>query len=323
VPAGQHRRVDAAAERAPAGELAMDLAGSARELYVFARVIDYLGIALFLGGCAFVSVLWPAGTTDWRTRRLLALGWLLGIAGTVAAIFFQAAWVVGQPVSWAVVQQFLTVQVGHVWFAKALLWILAAVVLADLLQRRERAARSTAWRVGAGAVGLGLLRMSGLTGHAVDASSRSLAEIAALLHLAGICAWFGGLTVLLLGVLPRRCADELATVTPKYSRLAMLSVVVIVAAGSTLAVQLLPSPGVLLTTNYGRLLLLKLAVFATILGIAQLSKRWVKRRLDFAVVLRGNSATVRPFVYSVATETVLVVAVLVAASLLVTANPGR
>jgi copper transport protein len=310
-------------EPSPVRELAMDLAGSARDLYVFARVIDYVGIALFVGGCAFVSLLWPAGTTDWRTRRLLGLGWLLGVAGTGAAIVFQAAWVSGQPISWSAVQQFLTVQVGHVWFAKALLWVLAAVVLADLLQRREKAARSTAWRVGAGAVGLGLLRMAGLTGHAMDASSRTVAEIAALLHLAGICAWFGGLTVLLLGVLPRRRAEELATVTPKYSRLAMLSVIIIAAAGTTLAVQLLPSPSVLLSTNYGRLLLLKLAIFAVILGVAQLSKRWVKRRLDFAVVLRGNSATVRPFVYSVAVETVLVVAVLVAASLLVTANPGR
>ncbi|GAB3884710.1 hypothetical protein GCM10029964_046150 [Kibdelosporangium lantanae] len=77
----------------------------------------------------------------------------------------------------------------------------------------------------------------------------------------------------------------------------------------------------LFTTGYGRLLLVKLALFAVVLGAAQLSKRWVSRRLDFAVVLRGDSATVRPFVYSVAVETVLVIAVLVAASLLVTANP--
>ncbi|SMC62077.1 copper resistance D family protein [Kibdelosporangium aridum] len=301
----------------------MIVADSARELYVFARVLDYLGITLFVGGCLFVALLWPSGGDDPRTRRLLGIGWFLGLAGTLAAIAFQAAWVTQQPVTLAAVQQLLTVQVGRVWFAKALLWVLATVVLADLLQRREKAARSAAWRVGAGAVALGLLRTAGLTGHAVDAPDKTVAEIAALVHLAGVCAWFGGLAFLLLGVLPRRHPDELATVTPKYSRLAMISVIVIVLAGTVLALQLLPSLDVLVTTGYGRLLLIKLAVFAVILGAAQLSKRWVKRRLDFAVVLRGDSATVRPFVYSVAVETVLVVAVLVAASLLVTANPGR
>lgn len=301
----------------------MNVADPARELYVFARVLDYLGITLFVGGCLFVALLWPSGGDDPRTRRLLGIGWFLGLAGTLAAIAFQAAWVTQQPVTLAAVQQLLTVQVGRVWFAKALLWVLATVVLADLLQRREKAARSAAWRVGAGAVALGLLRTAGLTGHAVDVPDKTVAEIAALVHLAGVCAWFGGLVFLLLGVLPRRRPDELAAVTPKYSRLAMISVIVIVLAGTVLALQLLPSLDVLLTTGYGRLLLIKLAVFAVILGAAQLSKRWVKRRLDFAVVLRGDSATVRPFVYSVAAETVLVVAVLVAASLLVTANPGR
>jgi copper transport protein len=298
----------------------------AQQFYILARAVDYVGVGLFVGGCVFVAMLWPAGPNDWRTRRLLGLGWVLGTVGTIAALFFQGAWAAQLPPSqafkWSVVEQLMTVQTGRIWVAKVLLWILATVVLADLLQRRDKAARSLAWRVGAGAVSLGLLRMAGLTGHTQDAPQRTLAEVAALVHLAGICAWFGGLTMLLLCVLPRRKPEELATVVPRYSRLALTSVVLIVAAGIILAWQLLGSPGVLLTTHYGRLLLVKLTVFAVILGVAQLSKRWVTRRLDFAVVLRGDSATVRPFVYSVATETVLVVAVLVAASLLVTANPG-
>jgi copper transport protein len=48
----------------------------------------------------------------------------------------------------------------------------------------------------------------------------------------------------------------------------------------------------------------------------------VTRRLAFAVVLRGHGPTVRPFVYSVVFETVLVVVVLLAASYLVAASPG-
>jgi putative copper export protein len=87
--------------------------------------------------------------------------------------------------------------------------------------------------------------------------------------------------------------------------------------------QVVGSVGAVFTTDYGRLLLVKLAIFALVLGIAQLSKRWVARRLDVAVELGGDAATVRPFVYSVAAETTLVVFVIAAASLLVTASPGR
>ena len=39
--------------------------------------------------------------------------------------------------------------------------------------------------------------------------------------------------------------------------------------------------------------------------------------------LRGDAATVRPFVYSIAAETAIILAVLVATSLLVTSDPGR
>jgi copper transport protein len=70
-------------------------------------------------------------------------------------------------------------------------------------------------------------------------------------------------------------------------------------------------------------LVAKLACLALVLAAAQRSKAWVARRLDLAVVLRGDRLTVRPFVYSVAAETVLLVAVVTAASLFVTASPGR
>jgi putative copper export protein len=94
-------------------------------------------------------------------------------------------------------------------------------------------------------------------------------------------------------------------------------------AGAVLAWQIVGSFGALVHTGYGRLLLLKLAVLAAVLLIAQGSRSWVRTRLDVAILLRGDRATVRPFVYSVAAETGLVLVVLAATSLLVTSAPGR
>lgn len=296
-------------------------------LYVAARAVDYLGIALFAGGLFFVAALWPPGGDSRGARAVVTSGWLLGLAGTIAALGLQAAWIAGGPPSAMfdaeLVGSLLDVQTGRIWFAKALLWLLAGVVLASLLNGGERAARSVAWRVGAGAVALGLVRAAGLTGHAADGDTPLTGQLAALVHLAGVSLWVGGLAVLLFGVLSRRRPDELAAVVPRYSRLAMTSVLLVVAAGVMLAWQSLGSADRLTTTSYGQTLLVKLALVAVVLLVAYSSRSWVGARLDFAVVLRGPVAVVRPFVYSVAAETVLVVGVLAAASFLVTADPGR
>ena len=137
------------------------------------------------------------------SRTVVVIGWLFGLLGTVAAIGLEGVWVSDRPFgdvfSADLLNQVLDIEFGRVWFARALLWVLAGVVLADLLRRGEQAARSTAWRVG-------------LIGHALDAPSPLWAQLAGLVHLTGIVLWIGGLAVLLLGVLPRRRPEELAVV---------------------------------------------------------------------------------------------------------------
>lgn len=299
---------------------------TAKTIYVLARYADYVGMVVLVGGVLFVALLWPAGSHDRRARAIIVASWLTGMVATVAAIGLQGAWVSGRPVGdfldADLYGQVLGVQFGRVWFAKGLLWVLASVVLVDLMRRGSHAARSTAWRVGAGAVAVGLLRTTAMTGHSSDATGLLLAQVGDLVHLAGICAWIGGLAMLLFCVLPRRRVEELATVVPRYSRLASAAVLSIVLGGTVLGWQLVGSVGALSDTDYGRLLLIKIVAFAVVLLAAWYSRNWVTRRLDFAVVLRGRGATLRPFVYSVVVETVIVVFVLLAASFLVTASPG-
>jgi copper transport protein len=301
--------------------------GAAKALYVLARCVDYAGMTVFIGGMFFLALLWTDGGDHRTARGVVVVGWALGLAGTVTGLGLEGAWAAQRSpldlFDWDLISQVLNGQFGRIWFSKTLLWVLGGVVLADLLQRGRRATTSTAWRVGAGAIAMGLLRTTGLTGHSAESGNPLLSQLADFAHLAGICAWIGGLAMLLFGVLARRDPGELADVVPRYSKLAMISVLLVIAAGSVLALETLGSVGRVFTTDYGRVLLVKLGVLAVVLLIAQGSKSWVARRLDFAVVLRGDAGTVRPFVYSVAAETTLVVVVLFAASLLVTASPGR
>jgi putative copper export protein len=296
-------------------------------LAVLIRVTGYAGMAVFVGGLVFLATLWPSGTWDRRTRRLLVVAWLIGALSTVAGIGVQGAYAASLPLSAAVrpavIGSVLDDHPGDIWAVKGLLWIVAAIVLAWALREGERAVRMIHWRVAAVVVALALLRTTGMTGHAADVPNAFVSELADLLHLAGISMWFGGLVVLLIGVLRRHRPGDLAAVVPGYSRLALVAVLLVAASGVVLAWQLVGSVHALLHTSYGHLLLAKLTVLALVLVAAQRSKQWVAARLDLAVLLRGDARTVRPFLYSVAAETALLMVVLSAAGLLVTAAPGR
>ncbi|WP_416966132.1 copper resistance protein CopC [Streptomyces sp. Agncl-13] len=300
---------------------------SVRRGLVAARWTGYLSLALFVGGLAFVALLWPRGAGEPRARVLLGLAWTCGLSSTVASLGLQGAYTalggprdVLRPATYADV---LTTGPGLALAARGLLWVLAAVVLAALLQGGARTARSPGWRVGAGAVALGLLRATGMAGHNSEGSEPSWGAVADLVHLLGVSLWIGGLVMLTVAVLPRREPAELASVVPGYSKLAAASVTAIVAAGLVLAWQIVGSYDALLHTSYGHLLLLKTGVLAVVLAAAWCSRQWTRTRLDLAVLLRGDAATVRPFGFSVAAETGLVLVVLVVTSLLVTADPGR
>ncbi|MET8082005.1 copper resistance protein CopC [Streptomyces sp. NPDC005303] len=297
---------------------------SVREGLVAARWAGYLALALFVGGLAFVALLWPGGAYEPRARALLGLAWTVGLLATVAAAGLQGAYAsLGglrdalRPATYADV---LATEPGVVLAARGLMWVLAAVVLAALLQG---AARSPGWRVGALAVTFGLLRTTGMTGHNSEGGEPTWGAVADFVHLLGAALWIGGLAMLALAVLPRRRVAELAEVVPGYARLAALSVTGIVIAGLVLAWQVVGSFDGLLHTSYGHLLLVKTTVLGCVLVAAYASRQWVRTRLDLAVLLRGDAATVRPFGYSVAAETGLVLVVLAVTSLLVTADPGR
>ncbi|MGW7820044.1 copper resistance CopC/CopD family protein [Streptomyces puniciscabiei] len=300
---------------------------SVRKVWAAARWAGYLALALYVGGLVFLALLWPQGAQDRRTRRILTLAWAGGIAASLVTPGLQGAYgamgTLGDAFHLATYRDLLGAEVGIVSACRVLMWVLAAIVLAALLQGGERAARSPGWRVGALAVTLGLLRTTGMAGHNAEGTHPGWGAVADLVHLLGVSVWLGGLTLLLFGVLPRRRPEELSAAVSGYSALAGVSVGAIAVAGAVLAWQVVGSFGALFHTGYGRLLLLKLAILAAVLLIARGSRSWVRTRLDIAVLLRGDRATVRPFVYSVAAETGLVLVVLAATSLLVTSAPGR
>jgi putative copper export protein/methionine-rich copper-binding protein CopC len=290
------------------------------------RLVGYLGLAVLCGGLVFLVTVWPAGADVRRTRLLLWGAWAAVLLSAVGGLLLQAATLRGSRLGKALDPDALTSVLdspfGRAWGSRAILALLAIPVLTALGRVGREVVRKPWFVVSAAAVGLALLRTLGLVAHASEGDLGAIGGVADLIHLLGVVAWVGGLVVLAAVVLPRRQVEELRVVVPAYSRLALVSISAIVLAGTVMAWDLAGSFEDLRTTEWGRLLLLKIGLFVVVLVAAQLSKRWVLDRLGLAVALRGHLVLVRPFVLSVAAETLLAASVLGVASLLVTTSPG-
>ena len=114
-----------------------------------------------------------------------------------------------------------------------------------------------------------------------------------MLHLLTAGAWLGSLPafVLLLWQAQRNAdpawGDFATRATQRFSTVAILSVSVLLASGLVNSWNLLSSPRDLLTTDYGRLIALKAALFASMLAIAAVNRFYLTPRLPERTAMRG------------------------------------
>jgi copper transport protein len=209
---------------------------------------------------------------------------------------------------------------------------LAAGVLASAIAAGWLAAR--VGRVGRGwlaAVGLTAAVAMGLqvlAGHAAAPSGlRPVNLLAQWLHLLAAGVWAGGLVWLLAGLLgrPRREPSEAATagvadrsqIVIRFSRLALPVVGVLAATGLNRALDLAGGWSGLTRTGFGRVLDLKLLLFAGLLVLA------ARNRYRLLPALGGPAGRLDALRRSVSAEVGLVAAVLLAAALLTQLPPGK
>jgi copper transport protein len=304
-------------------------------VYALARLASYASLVLLVGGAAFLVLVWPAGATLRRVRQVLWGAWAGAVAATAAGIPLYAVYSGGLSLANvlkpSVVESVLDTRFGRMWSLRLILLVLALPVLAALLRRGPQFPRVL---LGAGAVlGLAVLLTPGLAGHAATQDLVPLALATDVVHLTAVSLWLGGLALLVACVLPRREADELARVVPRFSTLAFASVVTISTSGLFLGWREVRSLYALTSTTYGRLLIVKVALFAGLVALGALSRRWVHMRWRApqvalspgpgAAAVDRDAETVARLRRTVGAEVVIAAGVLVVASLLVNAQPAR
>jgi copper transport protein len=163
---------------------------------------------------------------------------------------------------------------GHLWLAReAALIALAAVIPGIRSRLGEPPTRRSAVRpAGAAALVLTVACVEGLGSHSAALESARAAAVAAYsLHVLAALLWLGALPALALILVPRVAGlpprEVVRACRGPLSALLVISVTVLVITGLYGAGRQVPEPGQLLSTAYGRTLLLKTALLAAVGGL--------------------------------------------------------
>lgn len=153
-------------------------------------------------------------------------------------------------------------------------WLSAAGVSLLAVASMHGAARGIRGGWGAASVAvLALGAFPALTGHAAGGDLKTLTLLADTLHVWAAGGWMGGLALVLFVDREHRRGQGtdarglLPDLVPRFSRLAMVCVGVLALTGVFASWVHLGSVGALFGTAYGRVLALKLALVAGVLGL--------------------------------------------------------
>jgi copper transport protein len=195
----------------------------------------------------------------------------------------------------------------------------------DRPERRQRSVAALLALLGALAAAGAVLLVPGTAGHAGQTAPRGLSLAFDWLHLVAGSVWVGGLIglVVLAATLPaaRRVA-ALVVCVPRFSNVALASVLVLIGAGIGSAVQHLPTLASLWQTSYGKALLVKIALLGVALLLAAVNLlRTVPRFRACAQRPELGPPTASLLRRVVAGESVLVAAAVLAAAVLSSLAP--
>jgi len=280
------------------------------EPLILVRFVHFAATLVAGGTIWFALLLPPVAAALERRLRLLTLTALgVAIVSGAAWLLLLAADILGTSLAEAL--RGLWPVVTDTRFGQVSLVRLAFAVALALLVLRRRADPVQ------GLLALGLIALPALTGHAgAKPGAAGYGTVAAdMLHLTAAGAWLGGLPAFALLLASEAKGKDVAQVTRRYGRVALCAVAALALSGLVNAWSLLSGPRDLIDTDYGRLLSLKLALFATMLAVAAVNRFHLTSALP---ATRARRALIR----TTLSETILGLGVVFVVAILGTTPPS-
>lgn len=262
---------------------------------IVARWGGLVGLFLLIGGSvAFFWLPVPAAAAEPLRRRLCALAVGATTAIVLSGVYrvFESATALGgtsppaSVMAAALIRVLADSHAGH-----DLIFRGVGAVFMTLMLRPHRPLERQ------GALALIAVLMIGpvLTSHGPTAGWHGI--VVSALHVLAASAWIGGLVYFGLAYLPvvhRLAPDAVRGAALRFSRLGLIAVIVLIATGLAQGAVYLGSPAALVSSSYGRTLLVKLIVLGPLLALAAVN-RWgiVPRPAGLAGLWRPLTLVVR------------------------------
>jgi putative copper resistance protein D len=212
-----------------------------------------------------------------RMRLLFAIGIAVVIAGSIADLLLRTAEMSGAPVRDIVPllpAVVLRTHYGKLWLIRVAVLVIIAVLLRTAKRSRDSPAVLVLLFVSTAVIAM----TESATGHAADAGDFTPAEFMDWFHLLGALAWGGGLLV--LSLMPAsavaepgdKAANALAEAAVRFSRIAGMSVGIILITSLYHAWAYVGSIEALEETDYGRVVAVKIGLFFLLLALATFNR---------------------------------------------------
>jgi copper transport protein len=284
----------------------------------FVRWAYFLALALLVGGLGFrLLVLYghpPSARAEGRFFALTGVGAFATINVGITAFILRAEDALQLPFG-RLLYGDLT-PIAHSRFGTAFIAMTLGFAVVSAFLFLAWLTDRTAFLWPAFLLGLGFASGLSLSGHsAADAGSSWKSELADWAHLSAACLWIGGLIQLAFVVWPL-LPDVRRPALLSFSRLATVCIGVLLLAGVYLSILRLPQLNDLWTTGYGHVLLVKI-------GLVSLALAWggVHKLVAVPAVACGNTGMFGRLQRSLIGESMVGMAVLLAAAILVDAKP--
>ncbi|WP_405937801.1 copper resistance protein CopC [Streptomyces sp. NBC_00726] len=255
-------------------------------LYDIARYAAYAGFIVLAGGAAFVLACWQRGAGARPLQRLVVRGWMTLTAATLAMLLLRSSYTgsgkLGDVLDLDGLKAVLDTKPGAALVSRLLLLGASALFVAVLFgayakreDPREKRDLTFGLAIGGTVIAAGIAGTWALAEHASTGIQPGIAMPVDVLHLLAVAAWLGGLVALLTALY--RTPDLTSAAVRRFSTIAFVSVVVLVATGVYQSWRQVGTWSALTGTGYGQLLLVKVGLVAVLVGIASMSRRWTAR----------------------------------------------
>lgn len=314
-----------------------DLSGPPQWLMTASRWAALAGLAALLAAWpVWFAIIRPALGPVWRfapmivrrMHRFTLTALALAIAGSVFALVVQAMKLPDGTLLDQLLNTLGQTRYGHLWLARITLIVLSGLMLSACAWWRPR--RRPLPGIAAWLVALALPLPFSLIAHAsAQTVGRTTAIAADVIHLFAASVWIGGLLIITFVLFPalRRGSPEqrrsvLTVAIPRFSILGLISWAALGITGFYAGWLQVGNLEALRSTDYGRSLLIKLGLLVLILILAATNLLVIERRIRRAAASRVPvwSSRLR---WTVATEAVLVLGVLVAVGQMTSLQPAR